>query len=96
MGEKEKVNVKELIGKLGDQVFAVKIADGLVKNRERETLKNLLVNNAEQIMEALSLAAEAEEKIALLEQELDDADKELDEKEAEIQSLKGGKKASGK
>ena len=47
-------------------------------------------------MEALSLAAEAEEKIALLEQELDDADKELDEKEAEIQSLKGGKKASGK
>lgn len=56
--------------------------------RQRESLRNVLENRLEDILEAVDLAANAEKKIAMLSTEVVDCDRELDEKDAEIKELK--------
>lgn len=96
MSDEARVNVQELVKTISDHAFRLRRAksNGTMIRQEQESMKNILMNNVDQILEALSVAAEADEKISLLEMELDDADKELDEKDAEIRALKG--EAGGK
>lgn len=56
--------------------------------RQRESLRNVLENRLEDILEAVDLAANAEKKIMMLSTEVRDSDRELDEKDAEIKELK--------
>ena len=83
---------KELYEKIRDYAFTARknIENGILVTRQVETMKNVLYNNLEDIEAALKFAAEAEEKMLLLETELDDAERELDEKDDEIKKLKAG------
>ena len=96
MGE----NINDLINKIRDEAFQLKLAKSSGTRSDiaerKERMKNILLNNVDAIVEALSTAAEAEERIKLLETELDDADKELDEKDALIRELKSGSQGKGK
>lgn len=84
------MNVKELKAKLEEQAFALKKAQsvGMMVNQETDRMRNLLVNNTDEIMEALAFAVEAEEKIERLTVEVASADEELDEKDDEIKQLR--------
>ena len=84
------MTIKELKETLSDQAFALKKAKtrGFMVNQETEKMRNLLVNNLDDIMNALDVAIEAEEKIARLVIEIESADAELAEKDDEIKALK--------
>lgn len=86
---------KELYEKIRDVAFTARknIQNGIMVTRQVETVKNVMYNNLGDIEAALKFAAEAEEKMMLLETELDDAEKELDEKDDEIKRLKAGSSA---
>lgn len=95
------MGMKEMIKEVQDQAFRMKLAEsnGIMVREEKERTKNILYNNMELILEALAMADEADEKIQVLELQLDDSDKELAELEKELKELKAatdGKKVAGK
>lgn len=100
------MTIKELKQTLDDQAFALKKAKtrGFMVNQETEKMRNILVNNLDDILAALDVAIDADERISRLVVEIESADAELIEKDDEISSLKeelakkpsSGKKAAGK
>ena len=84
------MNVKEVKSKLEEQAFRLKKAQttGMMVNQETDRMRNLLVNNMDEIMEALAYAVDAEEKLERLTVEITSADEELDEKDDEIKQLR--------
>lgn len=72
---------KELYEKIRDMAFAVRngIANTAVPMRFVEQAKNVLYNNMDGIEAALKFAADAQDQIKVLELELSDAERELDE-----------------
>ena len=84
------MTIKELKQTLDDQAFAMKKAKtrGFMVNQETEKMRNILVNNLDDILAALDVAIKAEEKIARLVIEVENADAELAEKDDEIKALK--------
>lgn len=72
---------KELYEKIRDMAFAVRngIANTAVPMRFVEQAKNILYNNMDGIEAALKFAADAQDQIKVLELELSDAERELDE-----------------
>lgn len=77
----EHMEIKELREKLSEQAFKLKKAraNGTTVMQETERMKNLLVNNCDAIVEALTRVEKLEQEIAVLNMELDDAERELDE-----------------
>lgn len=75
------MDIKELREKLSEQAFKLKKAraNGTMVMQETERMKNLLVNNCDAIVEALMRVEKLEQEIAVLNMELDDAERELDE-----------------
>lgn len=75
------MNYKELYEKIRDMAFTVRngINNTSTPLRFVEQAKNILYNNMDAIEGALKFAAEAGQKIQVLELELDDAERELDE-----------------
>lgn len=92
-------DINELYTKISEQAFRWNHArsNGMMVNQETERLKNIVINNINNIVEALKYAAEASEKMAILEAELDAADeelKELDDKIKELQNAAASKPAA--
>ena len=75
------VNYQELYEKIRDVAFATRraIANTAAPMGHVERAKNVLYNNMNQIEEALRFAADAQKQIQVLELELADAERELDE-----------------
>lgn len=75
------MEIKELREKLSEQAFKLKKAraNGTMVMQETERMKNLLVNNCDAIVEALTRVEKLEQEVAVLNMELDDAERELDE-----------------
>ena len=75
------MEIKELTGKLKEQAFKLKKAQstGTMVMQETERMKNLFVNNCDEIIAALERAEKLEKEVAVLNMELDDAERELDE-----------------
>ena len=95
------MNIKELRKTVVDQAFALEKAKvrGVMVNQETERTKNVLMNKLDDIVEALTYAEEAEEKIQRLTVEIEAADEELgelDDKIKELEKKANGKKAAGK
>ena len=90
------MELKEMIGEIQDQVTRLRKAKatGVTVNHEKERLKNVLFNHADEILEALAMADEAEEKIKILNLQLDDSEKDLADVEKELKELKA--KTAGK
>ena len=88
---------KELYEKVRDQAFSLRKALGNTVSTASHInqMKNVLYNNLDEIEKALKFAADAEQKIKVLEVEIDSADAELKEKDDEIAALKE-KKSAGK
>lgn len=84
------MTVKELKQTIEEQAFALKKAKtrGFMVNQETEKMRNILVNNLDDILAALDVAIDAEERIARLVVEVESADAELKEKDDEIKALK--------
>jgi len=72
---------KELYEKIRSSSFGMRKGMSNTTNHAPlvEQMKNILYNNLADIEEALKFAAEAEEQIKVLELELADAERELDE-----------------
>ena len=81
--------IDDLYTKVLDQNFALRRArdNGVSQGPIVEQTKNILLNNIDAIEEALKVACDSAAKIALLELELDDAEKELDDRDARIKEL---------
>lgn len=84
------IDIKELRIKIEDQKFAYTRAQsiGMMVNQETERMKNILMNNLAEIVDALKVAEGAEEKIKMLEAEVESADAELKELDDEIRRLR--------
>lgn len=88
------MEIKELREKLEAQAFRLAKAksNGTMVKQETERMRNLLVNNYEEIVDALAMAEKLEREVAVLNAELDDAERELDEAKKEA----GEKKTTAK
>lgn len=75
------MEIKELREKLSEQAFKLKKAraNGTMVMQETERMKNLLVNNCDAIIDVLTRVEKLEQEVAVLNMELDDAERELDE-----------------
>ena len=75
------MDYKQIYEKISDMAFTVRkgIANTAVPLRFVEQAKNVLYNNMDEIEAALKFAAEASKQIEVLELELADAERELDE-----------------
>lgn len=75
------MNFKELSELISEQVFTLKrvLGNSAAPGRVIDQTKNILYNHVEEIEAALKYASEAEKKISILEVELGDAERELDE-----------------
>lgn len=84
------MEIKELREKLSEQAFKLKKAraNGTMVMQETERMKNLLVNNCDAIVEALTRVEKLEQEVAVLNMELDDAERELDEAKKDISAKK--------
>lgn len=84
------MEIKELRDKLSEQAFKLKKAraNGTMVMQETERMKNLLVNNCDAIVEALTRVEKLEQEIAVLNMELDDAERELDEAKKDASAKK--------
>ena len=84
------MEIKELREKLSEQAFKLKKAraNGTMVMQETERMKNLLVNNCDAIVEALTRVEKLEQEIAVLNMELDDAERELDEAKKDASAKK--------
>ena len=92
------MDIKGLYEKLSEQHFNMRrgIANSVNHAAYYEQSKNILLNNFDAIVEALRFAADAESKVKVLELELSDAERELDEKDAQIKELTEAKTTTGK
>ena len=86
----EHMEIKELREKLSEQAFKLKKAraNGTMVMQETERMKNLLVNNCDAIVEALTRVEKLEQEVAVLNMELDDAERELDEAKKDASAKK--------
>lgn len=84
------MDFKKLYETVSEQTFRLKRALGnsAVPGRAIEQTKNILYNNVEDIEAALKFASEASKKIEVLEVELADAERELDELNKQAKSKK--------
>ena len=75
------MNYQELYEKIRDVAFTTRraIANTAAPMSHVESAKNVLYNNIDAIEEALRYAVQAEKQITLLELELNDAEREIDE-----------------
>lgn len=75
------MEIKELYEKIRDNAFTMRrgLANSVSHSQIIERMKNILYNNLTEIEAALKYASEAADKIKILELELDDAERELDE-----------------
>ena len=75
------MEIKEMREKVSEQAFKLKKAraNGTMVMQETERMKNLLVNNRDAIIDALTRVEKLEQEVAVLNMELDDAERELDE-----------------
>ena len=91
------MQITELRDKIAAQAFTMRKAQsrGTMVSQETERMKNILMNNLDEIIEALNVAADAEEKIARLTVEIMSADEELQEKDDEIKELKAAAEKKG-
>ena len=87
------MDMKQMVKDVQDQAFRLRNAEstGMLVREERERMKNVLFNYKDEILEAIAIADEADEKIKVLELQLDDSDKELAELEKELKALQNGK-----
>lgn len=92
------MDIKALSEKLSEHQFEHNAAlnNGARISEQTAITKNILYNNFDAIVEALKYAADVEGKIKLLELELNDAERELDEKDKRIRELSAAKKTTGK
>lgn len=86
------MDIKGLHAKISEQNFRLNrvLENSAAPGGAIEQTKNILYNNRDEIEQALKYAADAENTIRVLEQELSDAERELDE------LTKAPKKATGK
>ena len=84
------MTIRELRDSLSEQAFALNKARtrGMMVSQETEKMRNLLVNNLDEIMKALDTAIGAEQKIERLTVEIESADAELQDKDDEIAELR--------
>ena len=75
------MDIKAIYGKISEQNFRLKrvLENSSAPGSTIEQTKNILYNNIDEIEAALKYAAEAEKKIQVLELELSDAEREIDE-----------------
>jgi len=75
------VNYQELYEKVRDVAFSTRraLANTVAPASHVERAKNVLYNNMDAIEAALKFAADAEKQIQVLEVELEDAEREIDE-----------------
>lgn len=92
------MDIKALYQKISEQNFRLRrvLGNTNAPGAAIEQTKNVLYNNAAAIEEALAYAADAEKKIQILEVELDDAERELDEKDKLIKELSEKKTTKSK
>jgi len=92
------MDIKGLYQKISEQNFRLKrvLGNTNAPGATIEQTKNVLYNNAAAIEEALAYAADAEKKMHVLEVELADAERELDEKDKLIKELSGKKTTKSK
>lgn len=92
------MDIKALYEKLSGQQFNLRraIANTVNHTPHIEQTKNVLYNNFDEIVDALKYATDSEQKMKVLELELSDAERELDEKDAQIKELSGKKTTSKK
>lgn len=90
------MDIKGLYEKLRDAQFNMNKAISNTMNHgpHYEQMKNILLNNLDGIVEALKYAVDAEQKIQILEIELNDAEAEIDELTANKTTAKNKKKAT--
>jgi len=90
------MELKELYEKIRSQNFNMRkgISNSVNHTPFIEQTKNVLFNNTDAIEEALKYAVEAEQKIQILEVELNDAEAEIDELTAKKTTAKNKKKAA--
>lgn len=81
---------QEILVKIADQRIKMKVAavSGFHVDLENERMKNLLLNNLDDIVEVLTAAAVSEKRIGELEADLQSADEELKELDDEIKKLR--------
>ena len=84
------MKIQQIASMLNDAKFDldVAISHGAKINQKREALRNVLENCFGDIMEVLNAAADLEHRVDVLTVEVNDADRELDEKDDEIKTLK--------
>ena len=92
------MEIKGLYDQLSEHQFHLRraLANTVAHTPHIEQAKNILYNNFDNIVDALKYAVEAEEKIKILELELNDAERELDEKDQQIKELTNKKTTSKK
>jgi hypothetical protein len=88
------MELKELYEKIRSQNFNMRkgISNSVNHTPFIEQTKNVLFNNTDAIEEALKYAVEAEQKIKVLEVELNDAEAEIDELTAKTKTTAKNKK----
>ena len=77
----DKKEIKSLYEKIRDNSFSMRrgMSNSVAHGPLVERMKNILYNNLPEIEEALKFAADAAQQIEVLEVELADAERELDE-----------------
>lgn len=75
------MEIKELKEKLEEQAFKLNKAkaNGMMVAQETERMRNLLVNSYDEIINGLERADRLEREVSVLNMELADAERELDE-----------------
>ena len=83
------MDIKALYDKIHEQAFNLRrgLSNSVNHAAFITQTKNVLYNNLDAIEEALKFAEDAERQIKILEIELNDAERELDEKDQQIKEL---------
>lgn len=84
------IDITELRKKIEEQAFRLRSArsNGMMVPQETERMRNIMMNNIQEIVDALKVAENAAEQIKMLEAEVDSADAELKELDDEIKKLR--------
>ena len=93
------MDIKELKSKIAEQAFRLQgaKANGFMINQETERMKNILMNNLDDIVEALKFADEAQAKTDReFVEELEEKDDEIAALKAKLEKKPNGKNVAGK